>query len=281
MVIQADSRLELTPGLRVDVFNSGGTTVPAVDPRLAGKFKISKHFRIVHAYGLAHQPPSFVVPVPGLTPGDLKSGLQSAFQTSAGVEFDLPEATTATATLFHNAFYSMTDALGNRSNTNSGGFGNSLTQRARGEAYGFELFLHRRLNKRLGGFLTYTLSRTTRTLPYSKFPSAFDRTHVANAALAYDLGRNWRAGTRLVFYTGTPVISPTYGTAVAQPTLSTTRNSAFYRVDVRFEKRWQLSQTAWISFIAEVMNVTLSKENFNGTEIGPITIPSIGAEAGF
>jgi hypothetical protein len=29
------------------------------------------------------------------------------------------------------------------------------------------------------------------------------------------------------------------------------------------------------------MNVTLSKENYNGTEVGPITIPSIGAEAGF
>ena len=281
LVIQAGPRLELTPGLRADVYMSGGASIPAVDPRLAGKFKVTDRIRIVHAYGLAHQPPSFVVPIPGLTPGDLKGGLQSAFQTSAGVEIDLPESTTATATVFHNAFYQMNDALGNRSNTTTGGFGNALTQRARGEAYGFEFFLHRRLNKRLGGFLTYTLSRTTRTLPYSKFPSAFDRTHVANVVLAYDLGRNWRAGTRLVFYTGTPVITPTRGTVVAQPTLSDSRNPAFYRVDFRFEKRWKLSQTAWISFIAEVMNVTLSKETYNSTQIGPVTIPSIGAEAGF
>jgi hypothetical protein len=137
------------------------------------------------------------------------------------------------------------------------------------------------LNKRLGGFLTYTLSRSTRTLNNSTFPSAFDRTHVANAALAYDLGRDWRAGTRLVFYTGTPVITPTGGLVIAQPTLSTSRNPAFYRVDVRLEKRWKLSQKAWISFIAEVMNVTLSKETYNTTVIGPITIPSVGAEAGF
>jgi hypothetical protein len=68
---------------------------------------------------------------------------------------------------------------------------------------------------------------------------------------------------------------------IAQPTLSDTRNPAFYRVDVRLEKRWKLSQRAWISFIAEVMNVTLSKETYNSTVIGPITIPSIGAEAGF
>ena len=282
MVIDAGPRLEFTPGVRADVYTSGGASVPAIDPRIAAKFKVTDHFRIIHAYGLAHQPPSFVVPIPGLTPGELKGGLQSTFQTSAGVEVDLPQATTATATVFHNAFYQMTDALGNRSNTTtSNGFGNTLSQRANGSAYGFELFLHRKLNKRLGGFLTYTLSRSTRTLDNSVFPSAFDRTHVFNAALAYDLGRNWRAGTRLVFYTGTPVINQTQGAVVANPTLSSTRNPAFYRVDVRLEKRWQLSPKAWISFIAEVMNVTLSKETYNSTVVGPITIPSIGAEVGF
>jgi hypothetical protein len=159
--------------------------------------------------------------------------------------------------------------------------GNALTARARGQAYGFELFVHRRLNKRLGGFLTYTLSRSTRTLNNSVFPSAFDRTHVANLVLGYDLGRNWRAGTRVVFYTGTPTITQTRGLVIAQPSLSTDRNPPFFRVDVRFEKRWKLSQTAWISFIAEMMNATLSKEIYNNTKIGPITIPSIGLEAGF
>jgi hypothetical protein len=47
---------------------------------------------------------------------------------------------------------------------------------------------------------------------------------VANAALAYDLGRNWRAGTRLVFYTGTPVINRTQGTIPLTPTISNDRN---------------------------------------------------------
>ncbi len=281
LIIGVSPRLELTPGLRADVYGSGGTTTPALDPRIAAKYKIADHFKIIHAYGVAHQTPSFVVPIPGLTPGNLQGGLQSSVQTSAGIEVDLPELTTATATVFHNAFYNMNDALGDRSNTTTGGLDNALTQRARGQAYGLEFFLHRRLNKRLGGFLTYTLSRSTRTLNNSTFPSAFDRTHVANGALAYDLGRDWRAGTRLVFYTGTPVITPTGGLVIAQPTLSNSRNPAFYRVDVRLEKRWKLSQRAWISFIAEVMNVTLSKETYNNTVIGPITIPSIGAEAGF
>lgn len=282
LVIAAGPRLQLTPGLRGDVYHSGTATIPAVDPRIAAKFKVTDRVRITHAYGVVHQAPSFVVPVPGLTPADLKGGLQSAVQTSAGVEVDLPEATTATLTLFQNVFYDMNDALGSRSNlTAGGGFGTALSQRARGQAYGLEVFVRRRLNRRLGGFLTYTLSRTTRTLEYAKFPSAFDRTHVANAALAYDLGRNWRAGTRLVFYTGTPVIQRTGGAIPTSPTLSNDRNPAFFRVDLRLEKRWNLSRTAWISFIAEVLNATLSKEDYNGTEVGPITIPSLGAEAGF
>ena len=282
VVIQASRSLELTPGLRVDNFISNGSSIPAIEPRVAAKYRVSEHLRIIHAYGVAHQPPSFVVPIPGLTPGDLQGGLQSSVQTSAGVEIDLPAATTATATVFHNAFYNMNDALGARSNTTSGtGFGTALTARARGEAYGFELFIHRQLSGRLGGFLTYTLSRATRTLNDSRFPSAFDRTHVANAALAYDLGRNWRAGTRLVFYTGTPVVTPTRGLVIAQPSLSNDRNPAFYRVDLRLEKRWKYGERTWVAFIAEVMNATLSKEIYNSTTIGPITIPSIGVEAGF
>ena len=166
----------------------------------------------MHAYGVAHQPPSFVVPIPGLTPGKLQGGLQSSWQTSAGVEADLPGETSAKATVFHNAFFKMNDVLG----ISTVGRDSALDQRADGSAIGFEFYLHRRLNKHLGGYLSYTLSRSIRKLDGYTFPSAFDRTHVASGAIAYDLGRNWRAGTRLVFYTGTPKTSEVRG-AIAPP----------------------------------------------------------------
>jgi len=104
---------------------------------------------------------------------------------------------------------------------------------------------------------------------------------LANAALAYNLGRNWRAGTRLVFYTGAPKIVESRGLLAPPPSISPERNPPFYRVDLRCEKRWNLTESAWISFIMEVMNATLSKETIGSSKIGPITIPSIGAEAGF
>jgi hypothetical protein len=275
MKLNVTPAIEVTPGVRFDGYASQGATAYAVDPRISARIKVTDKFRIVHAYGLAHQPPSFIIPIPGLTPGKLSGGLQSSWQTSAGIEADLPADTTATANVFHNAFFNMTDALG----THTGPDG--ALERSNGQAYGFELFIKRKLTARLGGYLSYTLSRSTRTVDGATFPSAFDRTHVASAAVAYDLGRNWRFGTRFVFYTGVPKQQPTNGITNTTPAESPERDPAFYRIDVWLEKRWQLSQTSWVSLVFEMLNATLHKETFGNTEIGPVSIPSIGLEAGF
>ena len=276
-VLDVTPDIEVTPGLRFDLYTSGSRTLPAFDPRIAARFAITDKVRIIHAYGLVHQPPAFVVPVPGLTPGNLQGGLQTALQSSAGVEVDLSKDTTAKSTLFYNAFFNMSDALG----TATGGGGIRSDPRSLGTGVGLELYLHKKLTKRFGGYLSYTLSRATRSLGRESFPSAFDRTHVASGALAYNLGRNWRAGSRLVFYTGTPKLSPTGGLIRSPRNGSVERDPNFYRIDLRLEKRWRLTKTAWISFVAEMLNATLHKETFRGTEIGPVSIPSIGVEGGF
>jgi hypothetical protein len=159
----------------------------------------------------------------------------------------------------------------------------AFATRANGTAYGLELFLKRKLTRRFGGFLSYTLSRSTRTANGQSFVAAFDRTHVVNAAVAYDLGRNWRAGTRVTFYTGLP--------KAPDPTdPGSTRLAPFFRLDLRLEKRWPLGPRAWVSFVAECMNATLSKESVGTSctlsgcqdeKVGPVTIPSLGVEGGF
>jgi hypothetical protein len=338
VVVAAGPRLEITTGARLDFFGSEGATAVAVDPRLATRTTLSERVHLLAAMGLAHQAPSFIVPVPGFQPGGLKGGLQSALQESTGVEADLGQGTTATMTVFHNAFFNLSDALsvsqpqisgcapgafptdslggdlgtqppsgGSRScgvprfkpgtvgPDRSGGGGQgaessgdarnaqAFAARADGTAYGFELFVKRKLTSKLGGFLSYTLSRSIRTASGQTFVASFDRTHVLNAAVAYDLGRNWRAGTRLTFYTGLP--------KAPDPTdPGATRLAPFFRVDLRLEKRWQLGARSWISFVAEWMNATLSKESVGTSctlsgcqeqKIGPVTIPSIGVEGGF
>jgi hypothetical protein len=109
---------------------------------------------------------------------------------------------------------------------------------------------------------------------------------VANVIAAYDLGAGWRAGGHFVGYSGAP-----YATGSLDGTPNA-RTPPFFRLDLRLEKRWNRS---WghLSFVAEWLNVLLQKEQLGlscqsaGPQpcspqlVGPITIPSLGLEAGF
>jgi hypothetical protein len=336
VVVEPFRGFQITPGVRLDYFASAGTTAVGLDPRLSTRTQITPKLALLAALGIAHQPPAFVVPLPGFQPGGLTGGLQEAYQESTGLELELGGGTVATASVYHNAFYDMSDPLsvsqpeisgcapgtfpgdtlagdrGRQPTGTGGGCGvprfpegtigpdrtggrgeaadstgaqrnrRAFEVRTRGSAYGLELMLERKLTSRVGGFVSYTLSRSTRTSDGRTYVATFDRTHVANAALAFDLGRRWRAGTRLTFYTGLP--------KAPDPTTNATRLSPFYRIDLRLEKRWQLGRTSWISFVAEFMNVTLHKEAISTTctlegcdedEIGPVSLPSLGVEGGF
>jgi hypothetical protein len=113
-------------------------------------------------------------------------------------------------------------------------------------------------------------------------------------ALGYKLGRGWMAGSRLVYYSGFPVQDSVASSQLfaAKPLRKKNppRSPGFYRIDARLEKRWQLSETSWWSLVFEFLNATLRKEpvdvncdvtSCRVTEIGPVSIPSIGVEAGF
>ena len=275
-------RLELVPGVRFDLFHSGTATVPAVDPRASARISVTDRFRVVSSFGLTHQPPSYLVPIPGLAVANLSGGIQEAMQSSAGVEIDLPAEITASVTAFQNIFHNMSDTLGvsERDPFDL----NYREPRSEGEAKGLEVYVRRRLTKRVSGYATYTLSRSTRTQAREKFVSAFDRTHVANMALAVDLGKNWRAGMRFTLYTGVPIIAQGGGPGnplIAPPrSLSPERDPAFYRFDFRIEKKWLWGKSNWISVVAEMLNATLHKETLQGQEFGPVSIPSLGVEGG-
>lgn len=282
-VIQVTPRFEVIPGLRVDLFESNGNVEIGFDPRVAARLAITPRVRLVQAHGVASQAPSFFLPGPGFQRG-LGGGLQRSFQSSAGVEVDLPLDIDASLTLFRNAFFNMTDPLGTAQVTGANP-PETFDQRSLGSSIGMELAVHRRLTRKLGGFLSYTLSRSVRAFDRTRVVSSFDRTHVLNLALGYDFGRGYRAGTRVLFYTGTPQSAPGYQVPPG------TRLPPFFRLDVRLEKRWTIGKNGWISPVIEVLNTTLSKEvvaitcsDRNGCKesvLGPVTIPSIGVEAGF
>ncbi len=277
VVWRVDPRVEVTPGIRVDLFRSGGASAVGVDPRLAIRVDVTKRLRLLHAFGVAHQPPSFIIPVPGLALANLRGGLQTSLQAAAGAEVDLPARVTATVTLFNDVFLDMSDTAG----VAPPGDDQNQVPRSLGASRGVEVYVRRNLTQDLGGFVSYTFSRSTRTLGGYTFPFAFDRTHVLAAALAYAMGRGWRAGGRVSFYTGAPDLDPPAGLPETFRVSSPVREPSFYRIDLRLEKKWTLGETTWLAFVVEMLNATLNKETIRGEEIGPVSIPSLGLEGGF
>ncbi|MDF2695493.1 MAG: tonB family protein [Labilithrix sp.] len=332
-------RVEIVPGIRVDVYESSraqapgstkeaNTRVPAVDPRLAARVTLTPSVAWLSTLGLSHQYPALrvgSVPAAVLTGSGFPLGesrLQTVAQASQGVEVALPAEIVVTATGFLSGWSGLTDLSADciqiepeTTVPRPAGAERILTPytcpnaaSVRGRAYGVELLVRRPLAKRLSGWLSYTLSRSMREAHFitpqggdavATVPSDFDRPHVLNAILAYDLGRRWRAGSRFVLYSGTPYSRLSGNVPV--PPYNSERDPAFFRLDVRLEKRWPLGKTGSIAFVLEGQNVTLSKEmsgtgmdcigeftpekggttKCTRTTIGPITIPSVGVEAFF
>jgi TonB family protein len=294
-------RVEAEFGLRGDLFmatypgQSGlnpttrARQVPAADPRLTVRYKLTRAVSWISAVGMAHQPSNIPLPVPALTFSQLARGLQTAYQASEGVEAKLPWGFTGTATVFGNDFAGLAQ-LSNNCAANAPLSCAATT--VHGEAFGLEILLRRNLTERLTGWLSYTLSRSERdyfdggTGRWSHALSEYDRPQVANLIVAYDLGAHWRAGARLVAYAGSP-----YATGSLDGTPNA-RTPPFFRLDLRLEKRW-IKSWGHISFIAEWLNALIQKEQFGltcadmGTSkctpalIGPITVPSLGVEVAF
>ena len=277
-------KLEITPGLRADLFVSGGRVALAIDPRISARYTLTKKLSVTHGLALVHQAPSFVVPLPGFKPS-LEGGLQSAVQYSAGLSYSLPSGFESSLAVFQNAFFHMTDliSLVQLQDTTSK---DEKDFRSTGHAYGFELMLRRSLSRRVGGFVSYTLSRSVRSAGELEGPATTDRTHVLNLALSADLGGNWRVGGRWLFYSGIPARVAYVAAAKSPP-----RTPPFWRLDFKVQKRWYIKRPdVWWGLALEVLNTTLNKEVLNGDcnafackydSIGPVTIPSIGAEGAF
>lgn len=275
--------LTVTPALRSDLFRSEDRETLAVDPRLSASFDITGEIRMDHAVGMAHQPPGFVPGLPTAQVARLRGGLQRSVQASSGVEVELPEDMVGSFTVFEHVYLNLSDPLGvSRQFSTDPDLAN---RRALGATHGIEVFVRRPLTRRVGGFLGYTLSRSTRSYRSISTLAAFDRPHVIQAAAAVDLGRRWRAGTRLMLMSGVPTQTDT----PEGPLFGGERAPAFFRADLRVEKRWILSEQVSLAAVAEVLNATLAQEvtgrkctaTCTESRVGPITIPSVGVEAAF
>ncbi len=275
---------EIVPGMRLDASRSRRKNYLYPEPRLSSRVRVATRLAWLSGFGLAHQLPAYRVYVPGGQVGGLEYGEQRAYQATQGVELALPEAIYGRATVFHSWLESKDLALSGRN-------------------YGLELFLRRDFAQRLGGFLSYTLSRTERSAGPTTTLASFDRPHVVSFVLGYDLGKGFRLGGRAYYASGRhyTIACPTADCAPVDPSVPLPRSGGyifegrvkgFFRLDVRFEKRWRFQSGSWVAATFEWFNALLSSETqdrfwdamrggIHTQTRSPLTLPSIGVEAGY
>jgi hypothetical protein len=273
----------IAPGIRADGYRIDGRTEWSVDPRLSVNFKPHRKLFTAYTVGMMHQAPNFVPQVPAAYVGTLEGGLQRAIAASATIGTQLPYDLTLQVSGFRTAFFNLLDPIGRDNDLSLDP--NGLQHRERGSATGLEFELRAPMTKRLGGFIACTWSRSDRNSGKRESLSAYDRPIVLQGALGIDLGRNYRAGARVAYYSGVPGLELN---EERERYFSGNRRSApYFRADLRLEKRWPIRGRGYWALVAEMLNATMSREitsrkcsvTLCKDEVsGPVAIPSVGIE---
>lgn len=281
-VLFPKGRVQVIPGVRADVFSSLGTQLYSVDPRIFAQYRLTKNLRAIHGIGVAHQSPNFVPSIPGAQVAGLDGGLQRSLHASTKYEAELPGNITGSIAFYLNGTQEMTDPIGLSQTLSIDE--TSADKRSQGRSMGVEIYLKRPLTRNLGGLLSYTLSRTTRSHSAIQTLPGYDRTHVLNGALTYDFGHHIRASARVAVASGIPGRRTTLDGFV----FDQSRSFPYVRSDLKIAKRWYVSEHFNWGVHAEVLNATHSPNvsrrdcTVSGCEnkgSAPVTFPSIGAEA--
>ncbi len=282
IVIFPGKRIQLTPGVRTDVFSSLGQTRISFDPRIFAEFQLTPSLKAIHALGVAHQTPNFVPSIPGAQVAGLEGGLQQSLHASTKYEALLPLKLTGSIAFFINGTKNMTDPIGLGQSLSIDE--NSAEQRSLGRAAGMEIYIKRPLTRNLGGLLSYTLSKTLRSLNQITTAPGYDRPHVLNGALTYDFGFHIRASAKGSIASGIPGRETTeHGFIYNQ-----SRSFPYMRLDLKLAKRWYVSENFFWGAHVEVLNAThtpsvarrtCKTDGCTNEGTAPITFPSLGIEA--
>ena len=192
--------LDLSLGLRVDVWNTGGSRDAGVSPRARATFHANEIADLFVGWGLGFRPATFAIPLPGLGDVPLEPGLQRANQTEGGVRFFLPHDITFETRGYLNLYRDLrfvdifTDPAISDDPASGPTPAGVLDDSADGKSYGLELMLQRPFDVGLSTLASYTLGYsdltatallldgTTQSFDYT--PS-YDVRHVVNAALGW------------------------------------------------------------------------------------------------
>jgi len=267
--------LTLTPGLRLDGYlletsrntprigqtpSIGQSSLSAeLGPRLNVRWRVSERVGLLAAVGLYSQPPaaqdlSAVFGTPTLGP-------ESALHASVGESVELARRLSLSATGFYRAL----SDLAVRDPAPTPKLAGALLDSGTGRSYGVQILLQQRMWRGFTGSLAYTLSRSERrdTLGASTRLFDGDQSHLLVLQGSQSLAE-WTLGTRVRYATGipkTPVVGAFFDekSDTHQPilgALNSRRLPGFWQVDLRVDRKFQVSQAAILLAYLELLNVT-------------------------
>ncbi len=283
VVWRPSRQVEVVPGLRLDGYRTREQTTWAPQPRLATKIHLLPSVAWVSALGTAHQEPTEEVFVPAKLPNPIDQSSQTIYQFSEGIELQLPGSLRARVAGFYSR--ELAEHILGTNDT------------AVGQSEGLEVFARRDFTERLGGLVSYTLSRTVSTGDAITQRVSWDRTHVLSLVLGYDLGSGWRIGSRLFFESGRPFqavcVEYCSGSPGHSPVMYAPPGNlpGFWRLDARLERKWSFRGGQWLTASLECFNIfDRAEPTFDQYVPGQgvtvqyqsaIILPSLGLEAGF
>ncbi len=272
------ARVRLEAGLRFDYWSVPPELNFAADPRLRAVFDCTDKLSLHAAFGLAHQPAVFFLPLPGLTEVAVDRGLTRSTQAEVGAGYQLPAAMRLELQgfLHHYTGLLLPELVMDGSIEDDPPLSSAL-------AYGMEAFLKRELSDDVSGWISYTLGWAIANSESSvgKFRPDFDVRHVLNVVLQWRVYRGLAIGGRLQARSGRLIeqFNPSYSQ----------RLPWFVRPDVRIGYSWRgrfadmVAYIEWLNLAAqgEYLDAECLVGHCTATRAPPISLPNVGVRADF
>ena len=303
-----DQRLLVSVGVRSDWNDFAPSMDQPLDqfsPRISASYALTPSLSINANVGRYHQLPAYTILGYRDNSGALVNGMGGVKYIRsdhyvAGMKYIFPKNTKISVEGFYKKYHRYPVSLRNgislaNLGADFGVIGNEpVSSTGRGQAYGLEFLLQRKLYNGLFGIAALTLVRSEFTNQTDAYvPSSWDNRYILSLTAGKMLPKNWEVGTRFRLLGGMPytpadlpttalkdVWAVTGGAVPDYDRLNTQRTSTFYELDLRIDKKYYF--TGWsLNLYFDIENLTGAKTEFapyidvqKGVDEMPITDPN-------
>jgi hypothetical protein len=277
-----DDKLGASFGVRTDMntfTTTGANPLKTLSPRAAISYAIAPKWQVSASVGTYYKTPIYTALGFQDNAGNFVNKNLDYIRSThyvTGVEF-LPKTDLRfTAELFYKQYSNyLVSARNGISLANLGADFNAIgneafTSTGKGNAYGFEFFVQKKLTKSLFATASYTYVRSNFSGADGKLlPSAWDNRHLFSGILGKKFKRNWEMGMKLRATGGSPYTP--YDTSASRAAfvqngvgifdyskLNALRLAPFYQFDFRLDKKYNFKKTT-LDLYLDVTNALVTK----------------------